>query len=168
MSQPDPDPRPPLNASPPPERLRPLPFLTAFAIVGLFGATATALDRPIKGEDFSKREVQAKYTKAVVAILPEGWAVTRTQTGTTPPDWHTDASKAGFLVEGGNGKHSFSVWFLPPDWIGIRRLPNAAPRTCYWEGILAEDDYLTISACSDETFCDRVHRLFGGGLSTPS
>src|SRR6266536_570927 len=85
-----------------------------------------------------------KFADAVKKVLPLGWSVTRTQPGSTPDDWENSSPRVGFLVEGSNGKDTFRVWFLPRDWVGIRKLPNKAPRTCYWEGILVGDHYKTI------------------------
>ena len=42
--------------------------------------------QPARGEDFSKPEARDKYAKAVASILPEGWTVTKTEAGSTPPD----------------------------------------------------------------------------------
>ncbi|HEY7423642.1 MAG TPA: hypothetical protein VH682_05300, partial [Gemmataceae bacterium] len=38
----------------------------------------------------------------VEKMLPRGWSVMRTISGSTPPDWWTDAPKAGFFVEARN------------------------------------------------------------------
>jgi hypothetical protein len=115
------------------------------------------------------QDEQKRLAEAVKRILPPGWKVTTTRAKCTPDDWETDSPKAGFLVEGGDGLSTFRIWFLPRDWIGIRKLPNNAPRTCYWEGILVGSEYKTITFASDETFCNRVHNLFReGSQSTPS
>ncbi len=130
---------------------------------------AFLLTAPSFAQKADREPDPTKLAAAVRKVLPPGWGVTRTQQGSSPDDWETSSPKAGFLVEGGNGKDTFRIWFLPRDWVGIRKVPNKAPRTCYWEGILVGDHYKTITAASDETFCDRMHHLFlGSSQSTPS
>jgi hypothetical protein len=120
--------------------------------------------------DFSNPNIQAKLKKAVEGILPDGWTITKTSAGVTPSDWETSTPKAGFLIEAGDSNGATAqVFILPRDWIGIRKLKNQAPRTCYWEGILVGDTYKTITASSDDKIQERVHDLFGrGSMSTPS
>jgi len=103
----------------------------------------------------------------VEKILPEGWSVMRTVSGSTPPDWWTDNPKAGFLVEARNGENVLQIWFLPLDWIGIRKTPNRASHRVYWQGILATDNYKTITFATDESLQACVQHLGKYGLSTP-
>jgi hypothetical protein len=100
----------------------------------------------------------------VEAILPKGWSVMRTVSGSTPLDWWTDDPKAGFLVEARKGEQLLQIWFLPRDWVGIRKTPNRAPYTCYWHGILAGDKYKTITFATDDNLQKRVEDL---GVFTP-
>jgi hypothetical protein len=55
-------------------------------------------------------------------------------------------------VKGKNGPHTFTVYFLPRNWVGIRKIPNAAPGDTYWEGILTDGSVLTITASTDREF----------------
>ena len=124
---------------------------------------------PSSGQKADREPDPTKFTEAVRKVLPRGWGITRTQPACTPEDWETNSPKAGFLVEGGNGKDTFRVWFLPRDWVGIRKVRNKAPRTRYWEGILDGSYCKTITAASDETFCDRMRHLFReSSQGTPS
>lgn len=116
---------------------------------------------------FGDKKVQARLRDEVGRILPAGWTITNTRVGVAPPDWHTQDPKAGFLVEGGNSVDSFEIYFLPLDWIGIRKVPNRAPFTCYWEGILAGEKYKTITAGND-VLQHKVQQLFDRSMHTPS
>jgi hypothetical protein len=120
--------------------------------------------------DFSNPNVQAKLKKAVEGILPDGWTITKTSAGVTPSDWETSTPKAGFLIEAGDGNGANArIFILPRDWIGIRKLKNQRPSSCYWEGILVGDTYKTITGSSDNKFQERVQDLFPrGSMRTPS
>jgi hypothetical protein len=120
--------------------------------------------------DFSNPNVQAKLKKAVEGILPDGWTITKTSAGVTPSDWETNTPKAGFLIEAGDSSGATAqVFILPRDWIGIRKLKNQRPSSCYWEGILVGDTYKTITASPDNKFQERVQDLFPrGSMRTPS
>ncbi len=109
----------------------------------------------------------ADVVGSVLAILPPGWQITAASAETSPPDWHTDNPKAGLLVEGRSGTDTFRIWFLPRDWIGIRKVRNQAPRTClcYWQGVLKGDRYKTITAAPD-SFQQQIDRKLG--MTTPS
>ncbi len=119
---------------------------------------------------------QARLRAAVQAILSAGWSVTKTRTGSTPSDWHTFDPNAGFLVEGGNGKHSCRIWFLPKDWIGIRKVKNSATGSVYaCDGVLTGDDYkiithTTLTGDAEYNFYCRMNQgLFPPGcLGCPS
>jgi hypothetical protein len=115
---------------------------------------------------FSPKE-QADIKLAVEAVLPPRWAVTRTQIGSAPTDWFSDDPRAGFLVECSDGDDSARIWFLPRDWIGIRKVPNQAALTCYWEGVLAGDKYKTITHAPDGVQQALSH-LGGNSMGTPS
>jgi hypothetical protein len=124
--------------------------------------------RPTFAGKLSDPKVQTELRDEVEKIIPDGYLVTRTRTCALPPDWHTDDPRPGFLVEGGNGADTFQIVFLPRDWIGIRKVSNRAPRTLYGEGILANEDYLTITFATKDDFQDRVQNLFRRSMSTPS
>ncbi len=103
----------------------------------------------------------------VEKILPPGWSVMRTVSGSTPPDWWTNDPDAGFLVEAQNDKDILQIWFLPLDWVGIRKVPNRACGAVYWQGVLAGEKYKTITFASDDTLQSRVQHLGGHSMSTP-
>jgi hypothetical protein len=95
---------------------------------------------------------------ALASILPAGWAITRTTRDVVPDGWISERA-SGLLVEGAKGGDAFRIWFLPRDWIGIRRLDPKRGRPNYWEGILARDDYTTITLSSEDTIPDLLRRL---------
>jgi HEAT repeat protein len=103
---------------------------------------------------------------SVRAILPPGWRITGVRARCTPPDWATADPEAGFLVEGGDGQEHFHIWFLPRDWVGIRKRPNQALITAYWHGILACDRYKIITTASQHSFYKWAEKI-GGGLTYP-
>ena len=61
----------------------------------------------------------------------------------------------------------FRSYFLPRDWVGIRQVPNRAPRTCYWEGVLCGERYKAITFATSDDFQRRTEKLLGG-MRTPS
>jgi len=103
-----------------------------------------------------------QIVESAKGILP-GWEITRTERNTTPTGWQAFGSVA-FLVEGKRGNDTFSVWFLPLDWIGIRK-PGHAVRTNYWEGILVGQHHKTITVSTDSKLPEQVRKL---KMSTPS
>jgi hypothetical protein len=126
-------------------------MLTSFGALGL--ALSLAAGLPVqRGPDLSDRAVQADLTRQLKAALPRGWVVTGTAAAVTPPDWHSDEPRAGFVVKGKNGTDTFTVYFLPRNWVGIRKVPNTAPRQTYWEGILTDGSVLTITSSTDLQF----------------
>jgi hypothetical protein len=127
---------------------------------------ARQLVTSIPDRDFQKMFGESVTT--VEKILPQGWAITKTLAGTTPPDWHTDVPTAGFLVEASDGQDVLRIWFLPLDWIGIRKVKNQAAYTTYWQGILAGERYKTITFSSKSAHQEWVSQLSPGSrLSTP-
>jgi hypothetical protein len=139
---------------------------TSFGALGL--ALSLAAGLPVqRGPDLSDRDIQADLTKQLKAALPQGWVVTGTETAVTPPDWHSDQPRAGFAVKGKNGTDTFTVYFLPRDWVGIRKVPNTAPRHTYWEGILTDGSVLTITSSTDREF-PREFEKASPWRSTPS
>jgi hypothetical protein len=113
------------------------------------------------------KQEQVRLEAAVRAILPAGYRITGTAARAAPPDWHANEPKTGFLVEGVGGGKAFRICFLPRDWVGIRKRPNDAPLTCYWEGILDGQRYKTIAA-GDDAFQERARHLLGETWGTPS
>jgi hypothetical protein len=123
----------------------------------------------IRAGEIAREPDPTKLTQAVKKVLPAGWKVTRTQANVTPEDWETFMPRAGFLVEGSNGKDTFRIWFVPRDWVGIRKLPSKPRGPFYREGILLGTYCKTITAASDGTFCARARHLFApNSRSTPS
>ena len=110
---------------------------------------------------------QTNIKKAVEAVLPAPWVITKTKLGSTPSDWYCDDPRGGFVVECSNGQETCRIWFLPLDWIGIRQVPNKAARTCYWEGVLAGSRYKTITHIHNDRLQEVMQKLFDG-MSTPS
>jgi len=76
-------------------------------------------------EMFFPDGVQAELKAAVEAILPAGLSIKQTRLGCSPSDWHSFDDQAGFCVEAAGGNHWLRVWFLPVDWIGIRKVQNS-------------------------------------------
>ena len=109
-------------------------------------------------------EEQDQIVKRLRAVLPLGSIITATSLDRTPDDWYTLDSR-GFEVEGHSGEYSFRIWFLPRDWIGIRRFEADRPRLVYWEGVLLGSDYKTVTATDSVPIYEAIERL---GMSTPS
>ena len=121
-------------------------------------------------------EEAAVIISQVKSIIPEGWSITRTQHHCAPDDWAT-FDEVGFLVEGHKTETVFRIWFLPRDWIGIRKhdpqpVPHNFPPVqgapgsgVYWDGILVGDKYKTITICPDETIHETMRKL---DMHTPS
>lgn len=118
-------------------------------------------------QTFSPAE-QAEIRMAVEAVLPPRWFVVKAKTDHSPPDWYSDDPRGSFLVECTNGPEDCRVWFLPPDWVGIRKADNKAARTCYWEGVLGGSKYKTITHCDNDKLQSAMQQLFGHGMSTTS
>ncbi len=108
---------------------------------------------------------QAELKDAVAAVLPADWTV-QLRLGGCPSDWHSFDDRAGLCVEATAGKEWLHVWFLPVDWIGIRKLSHWHCRTCYWEGVLKNDRFTIITHASDDTWHHRCDRLLNAW--TPS
>jgi hypothetical protein len=141
--------------------------LISSGLVGLFLVPILS-GAPAPSHSLRDASVQAKLVKEVRAVLPPGWSVTRTADKITPPDWHTDDPKAGFLVAGGDGTESFEIYFLPRDWVGIRKLPNRVREGGWGEGVVACDHYQTVTFSSDDKFFrDRVYDLVTRKLHDP-
>lgn len=99
----------------------------------------------------------AQYVETIKRALPPGWRVDKVQSGSTPSDWYTQDDKAGQLLVVSKTKPPadatpVKIWILPPDWIGIRKLPNQAPHFLYWEGVLGCPKYKLITTGGDYHF----------------
>ncbi|APR82792.1 Hypothetical protein A7982_08141 [Minicystis rosea] len=99
-----------------------------------------------------------------MAVLPPGWAITHAARGVVPDEWISE-SAAGFHVEGRSGADVFRIWFLPRDWIGIRKPDPSRRRPNYWDGILANHEVTTITVSTERTIPEAIRAM---GLSTPS
>lgn len=109
-------------------------------------------------------DAKAQILRDVESILPEGWSITGTTENSTPDDWLASGG-GGFLVEGRKNDHTFHIWFLPKDWIGIRKPDRSRRRLTYWEGILVGREYKTITESHDVAVQKAVRKL---KMSTPS
>lgn len=107
---------------------------------------------------------KATLADRLKSILPDGWSVAQTASNVVPDGWISD-SATGTLLEGRRGADTFRVWFLPRDWIGVRKPDPARRRPNYWDGILAGDEHTTITLSTESTVPDLVRKL---GMSTPS
>jgi hypothetical protein len=149
--------RAPLGRSPGKPQQRPLEASRFVELVG--GSKQSAM----RAEQVPLDE--ARLVGAVRRILPADWKITTVQRGSIPPDWVSTDSAGGLLVQGENDKSSFHIWFLPRDWIGIRKYSGrTGPGICFWEGILDGGTFKTITYSTDTMFYERVWRL--EGLST--
>ena len=79
------------------------------------------------------KDQEEQIVRRVRDALPQGSTITRTELNRTPDDWYTFDDR-GFEIDGKNAEHSFQIWFLPKDWLGIRQNKPNRMRTVYWEG----------------------------------
>ena len=92
---------------------------------------------------------------------PRGPWVVRTRVGGCPDDWHSFDSGAGFCVEAACGEHFLRVWFLPRDWVAIRKPDNRACRTCYWAGIFKSEHFTVVTHASADALHEAAHKMPG-------
>jgi len=109
-------------------------------------------------------EEQDQIVRRVRVVLPAGSIITATSLNRTPEDWYTLDSR-GFEIDGQQGQDEFRIWFLPRDWIGIRRFAADRPRLVYWEGVLLGSNYKTVTDTDSVPVYEAIERL---GMSTPS
>ncbi|MGD0228527.1 MAG: HEAT repeat domain-containing protein [Terriglobia bacterium] len=109
-------------------------------------------------------EEQDQIVQRLRAVLPAGSIITATSLNRTPEDWYTMDSR-GFEIDGQHGQHEFRIWFLPRDWIGIRRFAADRTRLVYWEGVLLGSNYKTVTNTDSVPIYEAIERL---GMSTPS
>ena len=107
---------------------------------------------------------QEQIIRRLRTVLPQGWAITQTAMNKTPDDWYT-LDKRGFEVDGTNDEHVFQIWFLPKDWLGIRRSRTNRMRLVYWEGVLMGRDFKTITNTDQVPVQEALHGL---DMHTPS
>ncbi len=96
--------------------------------------------------------------------FPDGWTITRTSLNRAPDDWYT-LDKRSFEIDGRTAGHAFQIWFLPRDWIGIRQPGTDRLRPIYWEGILMDADFKTITSTEEVSVHSLLQQL---GMNTPS
>jgi hypothetical protein len=82
-------------------------------------------------------EEQARLVQSVRFALRLAWTVSPGPLGQIPDGWRSLDART-FPVEGRNGADTFRVWFVAPDWIGIR--PESMPGgAIVWSGIGADE-----------------------------
>lgn len=134
-------------------------LLLALAVY-LFSTSSVGIAMPDRSE-------QTKLEAELLKVLDKTWKITATKSGVTPSDWWTNSAADGFLFELSNGKNQAKVYFLPLDWIGIRKKQNEkAPH--YTEGVLWGDKYKLIAEGVDQKFVDDLYNLFNRSFSTSS
>ena len=97
-------------------------------------------------------------------VLPHGWTVTPGALGRVPDEWHSLDTRS-FEVDGKNGDQAFKLWFLPTDWIGIRQPDPKRKRVGYWEGVLMDSTYKSITRANHAAVHEAVRAM---GMNTPS
>jgi hypothetical protein len=106
---------------------------------------------------------QAELVAGLRSTLPAGSTLTPRGLGALPDEWLSQDRRT-FQIDGRNGEQSFRIWYLPLDWIGIRRPARDRTVTVYWEGILANSTYKSITI-GDTAIHNAVHAT---GMNTPS
>lgn len=109
-------------------------------------------------------EEQTRLAYGLAAKLPPGWTLTSGGLGHVPDGWRSLDLRT-FEMHGKNAAQSFRVWFLPVDWIGIRQPDPVRTRTVYWEGVLMDRRYKTITVSDLAAIHEAVHAT---GMNTPS
>lgn len=95
------------------------------------------------------------------SIMPPGWSITRTARHSSPYDWLT-FDEVGLRVEAQKGQSRFFTWFLPRDWIGIRKSDaNWKQVGSFWHGIHLGAKYKVITDCPEERFHEALWRQQG-------
>jgi hypothetical protein len=85
-----------------------------------------------------------RLAQRVEAALPAGWRVAVAGRGGIPDGWQSTDTRT-VQLNAGTGADAFRVWFVPADWIGIRRPDPKVPAMVYWEGVLADRNYKAIA-----------------------
>jgi hypothetical protein len=107
---------------------------------------------------------QIRLAERVRKTLPSDWTVTPGELGRVPDGWHSLDARS-FAVEGRRGDRVFRTWFLPRDWIGIRQPGPGPARTVYWEGVLMDQQYKSITVADQVEVHQAVRAM---GMQTPS
>jgi hypothetical protein len=110
------------------------------------------------------KDQKEQIIRRLGTTLPQGWSITETALNRTPDDWYT-LDNRGFEIDGKNGEHVFQIWFLPKDWLGIRKFRANRQRLVYWEGILMGRDFKTITNTDQVPVQQAIQRL---DMYTPS
>jgi hypothetical protein len=106
---------------------------------------------------------EAKLLSDLRAALPEGWTVERSARDVAPDDWYTNDGP-GLFVEGRGPGGTFRIWFVPEDWVGIRKVDARSARSTYWEGVLLGRGYKSLTM-GPVAIQEAVRKL---GMQTPS
>jgi hypothetical protein len=110
------------------------------------------------------KDQEEQIVRRVRDALPQGSTITRTELNRTPDDWYTFDDR-GFEIDGKNAEHSFQIWFLPKDWLGIRQNKPNRMRTVYWEGVLMGREFKTITNTDQVSVQEALQGL---DMHTPS
>ena len=140
----------------PPWRGRAGKAAVALSLIVL-NATAVHADGPT-AKDVSEIADQLK------AVLPRGATIVRSVPDEIPDDW-SSFDKTGILVEGTCAGQAFKTWFLPRDWIGIRRSRPDRSLSVSWDTVLLGEKYKAITQSEDVAIQNAVANL---GMRTPS
>ena len=90
--------------------------------------------------------------------------INRATAGERPQQWNS-TDRTGVLIAGVHAGQPFRIYFLPRDWIGVRKWRKEGYGGVYWEGVLLGNDYKTITEANDRPVTESVEKL---GMSTPS
>jgi hypothetical protein len=132
-----------------------------FAAMLLLTGTA----RPaVQNADWITAAQQVELVTRVRAALPSGWTISQVLANGTPADWYT-LDNRGIQIDGSNGAQTFRTWVLPKDWIGIRQFRPNRSRIVYWEGILMDSNFKTITNTDLRSIHEALQKPLG---STPS
>lgn len=124
-------------------------------------------DRAVVGSQSNAPWISAEQQSQLIAglqsKLPAGWILTPRGVGAIPEEWRSLDART-FQIDGRNGDRSFRTWFMPADWIGIRLPDPTRRRVIYWEGILQDSQYKSITV-GEVAIHEAVHAT---GMNTPS
>ena len=104
--------------------------------------------------------------KLIRPVLPGGAKISRTVAGEKPQDWNS-TDRCGVLVEGERRGQPFRIYFLPRDWIGVRKWKKErhGNLVVYWQGVLLGQNYKTITETEDVAVLESLQKA---GMWTPS
>ena len=136
-------------------------YLTIGVLV--FATSDRAVVRSQSNAPWISGEQQSQLIAGLQSKLPPGWILTPRGLGAIPDEWRSLDSRT-FQIDGRNGDRSFRTWFVPADWIGIRLPDPTRRRVVYWEGILQDSQYKSITV-GEAAIHEAVHAT---GMNTPS